>query len=49
MARTTRKHAKRFFGAMGAAMRHTSRWIESRQTERADIMIRRVRLYHLEN
>jgi hypothetical protein len=46
---TTRKHTIRFFGAMGAAMRHTSRWIECRQTERAELVIRRVRLYHLES
>jgi hypothetical protein len=49
MTATTRKHAIRFFGAMGAAVRHTSRWIETRQTERAEVMIRRVRLYHLES
>lgn len=49
MTRTTRKHTRRFFGAMGAAVRHSTRWIEARQTERADIMIRRVRLYHLES
>ncbi len=48
MTTTTRKHAIRFFGAMGAAMRHTTRWIEIRQTERADVVIRRIRHYHLQ-
>ena len=37
----TRKQARRFFGTMGAAMRRTSRWLETRQNERADIVIRR--------
>jgi hypothetical protein len=37
----TRRQARRFFGTMGAAMRRTSRWLESRQNERADIVIRR--------
>jgi hypothetical protein len=46
---TARMQARRFFGAMGAAMRRTSRWLDTRQIERADILIRRVRLYHLES
>jgi hypothetical protein len=37
----TRKQARRFFGTMGAAMRRTARWLETRQNERADIVIRR--------
>jgi hypothetical protein len=36
-----RKQARRFFGTMGAAMRRTSRWLETRQSERADLVIRR--------
>jgi hypothetical protein len=36
-----RKQARRFFGTMGAAMRRTSRWLDNRQNERADVMIRR--------
>ena len=32
----TRKQARRFFGTMGAAMRRTSRWLDTRQNERAD-------------
>jgi hypothetical protein len=44
----TQKHARRFFGAMGAAVRSTSRWIAVRQAARAEMVIRRVRLYHLE-
>ena len=37
----TRKQARRFFGTMGAAMRRTSRWLDTRQNERADVVIRR--------
>jgi hypothetical protein len=37
----TRKQARRFFGTMGAAMRRTSRWLETRQNERAELAIRR--------
>ena len=37
----TRKQARRFFGTMGAAMRRTSRWLETRQNERAELVIRR--------
>ena len=37
----TRKQARRFFGTMGAAMRRTSRWLDTRQSERADLVVRR--------
>jgi hypothetical protein len=36
-----RKHARRFFGTMGATMRCTSRWTEPRGRARADVVIRR--------
>ena len=35
-----RKQARRFFGTMGAAMRRTSRGIETRRDERVDTLIR---------
>jgi hypothetical protein len=44
----TRRQARRFFGSMGATMRRTSRWLDNRQNERADILIRRARLSYLE-
>ena len=37
----TRKQARRFFGTMGAAMRRTSRYLETRRNERTDQTIRR--------
>ena len=37
----TRKQARRFFGTMGAAMRRTSRYLETRRNERTDATIRR--------
>jgi len=36
-----RKQARRFYGTMGAAMRRTSRYLETRRNERADVTIRR--------
>ena len=36
-----RRQARRFFGTMGATMRRTSRWVETRN-ERVDVLIRRV-------
>jgi hypothetical protein len=36
-----RKQARRFFGTMGAAMRRTSRALETRRNERTDYTIRR--------
>ena len=36
-----RKQARRFFGAMGATMRRTSRWLDTRTVTRADVTIRR--------
>jgi hypothetical protein len=41
----TRKHARRFFGTMGAAMRRTSRWVETRSHARADAVIRRAHVF----
>ena len=40
-----RKQARRFFGSMGAAMRRTSRWLDTRHNERADAAIRRAHGY----
>jgi hypothetical protein len=37
----SRKQARRFFGAMGAAMRQTSRWLDTRSPLRTDTVIRR--------
>jgi len=37
----SRKQARRFFGTMGAATRRTSRWLDTRQNERADVVLRR--------
>ena len=37
----TRKQARRFFGTMGAAMRRTSRGLDTRENERPDMVIRR--------
>lgn len=36
-----RQHALHFFGTMGAAMRRTSQWLETRRNVLADIEIRR--------
>ena len=36
-----RKQARRFFGSMGATMRRTSRWLDTRRNDRADSTIRR--------
>ena len=36
-----RKQARRFFGSMGATMRRTSRWLDTRRSDRADSTIRR--------
>ncbi len=36
-----RKQARRFFGSMGATMRRTSRWHDTRRDARADVAIRR--------
>ena len=33
---TARRHARRFFGSMGATMRRTQRWFDPRRTARAD-------------
>ena len=41
----TRKQARRFFGTMGAAMRRTSRVLETRRNERTDYAIRRAHGY----
>lgn len=41
----TRKHARRFFGTMGAAMRRTSRWMEAQSNARADAVIRRAHAF----
>jgi hypothetical protein len=38
----SRKQARRFWGAMGAAMRQTSRLLDARNQSRADIVIRRI-------
>ena len=40
-----RKQARRFFGSMGATMRRTSRWLETRGDERTDVTIRRAHGY----
>jgi hypothetical protein len=40
-----RKQARRFFGTMGAAMRRTSRALETRRNERTDATIRRAHGY----
>ena len=40
-----RKQARRFFGSMGATMRRTSRWLETRRNDRTDAMIRRAHGY----
>ena len=40
-----RKQARRFFGSMGATMRRTSRWPETRRNERTDATIRRAHGY----
>ena len=37
----SRKQARRFWGAMGAAMRQTSRLLDTRRDARADATIRR--------
>ena len=37
----SRKQARRFYGTMGAAMRRTSRYLETRRNERTDVTIRR--------
>jgi hypothetical protein len=37
-----RKQARRFFGTMGATMRRTSRYLETRRNELTDHTIRRV-------
>ena len=37
----SRKQARRFWGAMGATMRHTSRWLDPRSQTHADTVIRR--------
>ena len=36
-----RKQARRFYGSMGATMRRTSRWLDTRRDDRADTTIRR--------
>lgn len=36
-----RKQARRFFGAMGATMRRTERWLDTRTVTRADVTTRR--------
>jgi hypothetical protein len=36
-----RNQARRFWGAMGAVMRHTSRSLDTRRNPRADTAIRR--------
>jgi hypothetical protein len=40
-----RKQARRFFGSMGATMRSTSRWLDTRRDPRADRTIRRAHGY----
>ena len=37
----SRKQARRFWGAMGAAMRVSSLWLDARGNTRADAVIRR--------
>jgi hypothetical protein len=41
----SRKQARRFFGSMGATMRRTSRWHDTRRDTRADTAIRPVHGY----
>jgi len=38
----SRKQARRFWGAMGAAMRQTSRLLDARNQPRVDTVIRRI-------
>ena len=38
----SRKQARRFWGAMGAAMRQTSRLLDARNQPRVDTVIRRM-------
>jgi hypothetical protein len=38
----SRKQARRFWGAMGAAMRQTSRLLDARNQPRAETVIRRM-------
>ena len=38
----SRKQARRFWGAMGAAMRQTSRLLDARNQPRAETVIRRI-------
>ena len=42
---TARKQARRFYGTMGAAMRRTTRWTDSRRNEGIDALIRRMHGY----
>ena len=37
----SRKQARRFYGAMGAVMRQSARWLDARNQPRTDIVIRR--------
>lgn len=37
----SRRQARRFFGSMGATMRRTSRWLDTRRDARADATMRR--------
>jgi hypothetical protein len=41
----SRRQARRFFGSMGATMRRTSRWLDTRRNARADATIRRAHGY----
>lgn len=37
----SRKQARRFYGAMGAAMRQSARWLDAGNQPRTDLVIRR--------
>ncbi len=43
-----RQHARHFFGTMGAAMRRTSQWLETRRNVLADTEIRRTHRSRME-